>query len=158
MVQLSHLHDFWKNHSFDYMDFCRRVLQLHLLGAAAAPTRLPGVMSSSLAALAGRLLAQVHLVAHDSEQAVGAGRVRQAQEPVLQLQQALGVVHVVGEDDCSRPPAVHGAQAVELLPSCEGRGSGWLSLLSGGTPDHAQGTPGRDHGWNRDPKCRCGCS
>ena len=23
MVQLSHLHDYWKNHTFDYMDLCR---------------------------------------------------------------------------------------------------------------------------------------
>ena len=28
MVQLSHLHDHWKNHSFDYTDICQQVMSL----------------------------------------------------------------------------------------------------------------------------------
>lgn len=62
-------------------------------------------------------IGEVRLVAHDSVDAVVVGCVRQGQEALLQLGQALPVGHVVGEDDGGCTSAVHGAQTVELLPA-----------------------------------------
>lgn len=63
------------------------------------------------------VIAEVHFIANDSKDAVSTGAVRQCQELVLQLHQALQAVHVIRQDDGGCSSAVHWSQAMKLLPA-----------------------------------------
>ena len=39
MVQLSHIHDYWGNHSFDYVDLCRQNIVSFVLFLGKSPRR-----------------------------------------------------------------------------------------------------------------------